>query len=313
MKIYKHPNPILAKKWYNFLAIKYWPMWLALGLLRLSTYLPYRGMLGLGKILGYLFMWILPKKRRITATNLRLCFPHLSETARDKLLHESFTSAGIGLLETALAWWASDKRLRKQAHIEGTEFLAAAIAQNNGVMLMTAHFTSIELGIRLLSFAGPVCVMYRPQNNQLFEWVLQRARRHYVVEGITRYDAAGMLRCLRAGHAICYTPDQDYGRISSVFAPFFGVQAASVTGTSRFLKRTKSPLLPGFYYRDSKTQTYYLQIYPALNDFPSDDEVADATRINQLIEQAIMKHPEQYMWQHRRFKTRPIGEPYPYE
>ncbi len=310
-----HPHDsttILSKKWYHFLSPRYWALWFALGLLRLCICLPYGALMRLGQGLGLLVMHVLPKRRHITAVNLKLCFPHLSEAERAQMMRESFKSAGMGLMETALAWWASDDYLRKKLVVNGIEHIVAAKQKQQGLMFMTGHFTSIELGIRLLSFCTPIYVMYRPQNSKLFEWILQRARKGYVVGGITRYDARGMLKTLHGDNAICYTPDQDYGRLSSVFAPFFNVPAASVTGTSRFIKRSGAAVVPGFYYRHLATKQYSLNFFPALENFPSEDDVQDATRVNQIIEQAILKAPTQYMWQHRRFKTRPEGVPYPY-
>lgn len=302
-------NDLLKKQWTHFLSPRYWLTWLILGFLRLCAVFPYSVLLFLGKTVGYLFMWCIPKRRKVTTINLALCFPDLNILQRKKMLHDCFKSAGIGLLEMGLAWWGSDTRLKKMVHVNGLKHLNAAKTHKTGVLVATCHFTSIELGIRLLSFCTPINVMYRPQDNELFEWMLQKRRSRYVREGITRKDIRGMLRALKQTDAImCYTPDQDMGRDSSVFAPFFGILASTVVGTNYFIKKTGSVLLPGFYYRHEKEQRYSLNFLPVLDNFPSGDNMADATRINKIIEEAILLHPEQYMWQHRRFKTRPEGE-----
>lgn len=308
MKVFQARESILKKRAYHFLHPGYWPMWLAFGLLRVCVFLPYPVLIQLGKILGRVALHLLPKKKKITQTNLRLCFPEKTQAERDQLLKKNFESVGIGLLETALAWWASDKRLKQWVQTEGLDNLYQAQGKNKGVLLATCHFTCIELGIRLLSFFAPIHVMYRPQNNQLFEWMLQKARQKYVVKGIMRYDPRGLMRALKGQNVICYTPDQDYGREASVFAPFFGISASTVTGTSRFLRQTGATLCLAYYFRNNERGSYTLQFFPPLENFPAENEVVNATRINSMIESTIRKYPEQYIWQHRRFKTRPTGE-----
>jgi len=297
------------KRWYHFLAPRYWPIWFFAGFLFLLAQLPYSLLLRIGSFFGWALMLALPKRKKVTDINLALCFPELSEEARNNLCKNSFRSNGIGLCELALAWFASDKRLKKMVTATGLENLATAKSQDHGVLTVTCHFTSIELGLRLLSFYTPLNIMYRPQDNLCFEWILSHRRRHYIRECISRRNMHGMMRALKQKDAImCYTPDQDMGKDGTIFAPFFGVQANTVIGTNYFAKRTGAAVLPGFYYRLEKDKKYLLNFLPILSDFPSDNAIEDATRINQLIENAILKHPEQYMWQHRRFKTRPPGE-----
>lgn len=297
------------KPWYRLLAPRYWATWLFFGLLRVLALLPYSLLLKIGKGLGYVIMRVLPKRKKITEINLRLCFPALSEAARQKLCLDSFISNGIGICELALAWYASDKRLKKMLTIVGRENLENALAQKKGILLTTCHFTSIELGIRLISLVTPIKIIYRPQDNDCFESLLQKRRARYVKECIYRRNMHGLMRALKSAETpICYTPDQDMGKDGAVFAPFFGIQANTVVGTNYLVKRTGAILVPGFYYRDEKNKQYRLECLPTLTEFPSGDDVADATRINKIIETAILKQPEQYMWQHRRFKTRPEGQ-----
>jgi KDO2-lipid IV(A) lauroyltransferase len=313
MKIFQPRRHSLDFKWHEFLAPRFWPTWLLFVVLRLAVLLPYGGLLRVGRALGYIAMKVLKKRRKIAEINLRLCFPELTEDQRQKLLIENFAASGMGFLEMALAWWGSDKRLKKLCVAQGLENLDLAKQKDVGVLLVTGHFTSIELCIRLLSFYTPICVMYRPQNNKLFEWMLQRARRHYVVEGIERYDIRGMLRRLKNKDVVCYTPDQDYGSDNnSVFAPLFGNLANTVTGTARFARHTGAIILPTFYWRNLNTKKYYIDFQPSLRNYPVTNEMENATRINQIIELAIRQHPEQYMWQHRRFKTASAGEEAPY-
>lgn len=301
---------LLARRWYHFLAPKYWPTWLLLGFLRATVFLPYSCIITLGKALGLLFMTLVPSRKKIADINLALCFPELSEEKRRKLLKESFQSTGIGFLEAGLAWWASNQRLKKMLVVKDKEYLLSAKSQGNGTLLLTCHFTTIELGIRLLSLTTKTNVMYRPQKNTLFEWALQKNRARYVAKNIEKRDLKGMLKALKEKDSVtAYTPDQDTTKNLSVFAPFFGVPASTITATAFFTEKTKCAILPGFYYRDMITHRCTLEFYEPLKDYPSGEAIADATRINKLIEDAIRKHPEQYMWTHRRFKTQPDGSP----
>ena len=303
---YYDRETLIKHRWHQFLAPRYWPTWLFIGFLRITAFLPYSTILFLGKNLGRLFMIVVPSRKKIAATNLKLCFPELSETERNYLLKKSFESTGIGLLEAGLAWWASDKRLKKMFIVNGLENLEKAKATHKGILIITCHFTMIELGIRLSSLITTTNVMYRPQKNHLFEWVLQKRRNNYVKNNIAKRDLRGMLKAIKNKDEImCYTPDQDTSRNLSVFAPFFGVPASTITATSYFAEKTECSVVPGFYYRDDKEQKYFADFLPALENFPTGDAIADATRINKIIEDAIRKHPEQYMWTHRRFKTQP--------
>ncbi|MBL4647418.1 MAG: LpxL/LpxP family Kdo(2)-lipid IV(A) lauroyl/palmitoleoyl acyltransferase [Gammaproteobacteria bacterium] len=301
---------LLKKRWYHFLKPVHWPMWIALFAMWACSKLPYRVMLKLGTWFGLLGMKILAKRRHIAAVNLRLCFPELSEQKREALLRRSFASVGIGLLETGLAWWGSDQRLRRLVKHGDFASVHQAHRQGKGVLIFTGHFTTIELGMRLTSFYIPINIMYRAQKNTLFEWMLQQRRGRYITQSILREDVRGMFKALRRNQIVCYASDQDYGPKVSVFAPFFGVPAATVTAMSKFVRRTKTPIVPAFYFRENNK--YVIEMQPIVEDFPSDNDLVDTTRTNGILEHAIRRCPEQYLWQHRRFKTRPPGEAYPY-
>jgi KDO2-lipid IV(A) lauroyltransferase len=303
------PETLLTKRWYHFLAPRFWGTWLILGLLRLLICLPYPLLLKVGRGLGHLIRIILKKRTHITAVNLKLCFPALSETEREALLQKNFASVGIGILEAALAWWASDARLRKMVTYHGFENLEALRKQNKGVLLVACHVTGIELGLRMLSFKTPISVLYLPQTNLLFEWVLLRARRRYIEKSIIQSDMYGLLRRLKQGHVVCYTPDQDKGPNSSVFALFFGITAASVKATGKILSHSQASAISALYIRDEVHQKYNLTLSPPMENFPTGDDIQDATRMNKVVEDLIRQAPEQYLWQHRRFKTRPPEEP----
>ena len=292
----------------HFLAPRYWGTWLALGLLRLLTLLPYRWQVRIGASLGGLLYHLGKRRRRITETNIARCFPELDIGAQKALVKRTFRAAGIAIPETALAWWGKDADLAPLVEIEGMAHLQAALKQGKGVLLLGAHFTSIEISGRLMALFHPCYAMYRRHDNPLFEAVIKQSRETHLEGLIERRDMRHMIRTLREGKVVWYAPDQDFGTRSSVFAPFFGIQTSSLVMTSKLAKVSGAPVLPFFSQHTADNKGYRLIIHPPLEDFPSGDDVADATRINAIIEEQVRKAPEQYLWLHRRFKTRPPGE-----
>jgi KDO2-lipid IV(A) lauroyltransferase len=290
-------------------SIRYWPTWGGLGLLWCLSKLPWTWQLVIGRRIGKLFCRFSSRRRHIAATNLLLCFPELTVAAREKILLEQFASLGIGVMEMAMSWWGHDRRLKKLARLEGLEHLQRALEQGKGVILLSAHFTTLEIGGRLLSMHAPFHVMYRNHKNAAFEATLQAARTRHFEKAIPRGDLRGMLKSLRENIPVWYAPDQDYGREQSIFVPFFGINTATITGTSRLARISKAPVVPFFQTRLPGTQGYQLTLYPALDDFPGASIEADTRRINDIIEARVREQPGQYLWAHRRFKTRPEGEP----
>jgi KDO2-lipid IV(A) lauroyltransferase len=287
-------------------------MWSALGLLRCAVALPYRWQLTLGAALGRLLFYVLPSRRRVALTNLQLAFPELDPAAREKLVRRVFRSTGISLFESGLSWWGARSRLERLCHVEGLHHLERALAAGNGVILLSGHMTCLEIGGRLLSLHQPFQVMYKRQGDPLFEAVLKRSRERHYRRAVQRHDVRGMLRGLKANMVCWYAPDQDFGRKNAVFAPFFGIPTATVTATSRFAAMSGAAVVPFFPRRREDGSGYDLTILPALENFPSGDEQADTARINATIEAAVRRAPDQYLWVHRRFRTRPAGETPPY-
>ncbi len=279
----------------------------------LIAQLPYRAQLELGNILGRILYHASPARRHIATVNLDLCFPELSATERAILLRRHFSSLGMSAVETAMSWWTPDKKLRRLARIEGLEYLEQAKKTGKGVILLSAHFTTLEIGARMLIMRTLFHGMYREHKNPLFEAVMRRARERYCDQAIPRGDVRAFLDSLKMGLPVWYAPDQNYGREHSIFVPFFGVPAATITSTARLARISGAPVVPFFQHRLPGAQGYALTLLPALDNFPSGDVEADTLRINQLIEQQIRRAPEQYLWAHRRFKTRPPGEPNVYQ
>ena len=294
---------------------RFWLLWLGLGVLWLVVQLPYKVQLCIGRVLGAVMYRIAGDRRRIAARNLQLCFPEKTAAERERLLKENFASTGIAFFEMAMSWWWSKPRLAKLAHVEGLEHLEQAQREGKGVILMAFHFTTLEIGAALLGQQHTIDGMYREHNNPLFDFIQRRGRERHNADSLAveRDDVRGMLKLLRSGRAIWYAPDQDYGAKQSIFVPLFGIPAATVTATSKFAKLGKAKVVPFTQQRLADGSGYKLVIHAPLSDFPGESDEADCLRINQWVERAIRECPEQYLWAHRRFKTRPPGEPKLYE
>jgi len=271
-----------------------------------------RAQFAVGRVLGTLLRVFARRRRHITETNVRLCFPDLDDTRRTALVRNVFRSVGIGAVETSIAWFRDPARYRDRVSVEGLEHLQAAARRGNGVLLVGAHFTTLDFAGALLSLVADIDVVYRRNRNPVVEWLMRRGRERIYGAVIERSDMRTLLRRLDAGRVVWYAADQDYGRKVSVFAPFFGVTAATISVTSRLARRNGAPVLFFSHFRDELTQRWSIRVSAALDDYPSDDDVADATRLNAIIEREIRRDPAQYLWLHRRFKTRPPGEARPY-
>ena len=294
----------------NFLHPRFWLLWLGLALLWLIVQLPYRFLLSLGRGLGALMLRFATSRRHIVTRNIELCFPVLTHAERDHLVRENFASMGIAFFEMAMSWWWPQRRLSKLLQVEGLEHLQTAQAQKQGVILMAIHFTTLEIGAALLGQRHTIDGMYRAHKNPVFDYVQRRGRERHNADAhaIEREDVRGMLKVLRQGRAIWYAPDQDYGPKQSIFVPLFGVPAATVTATSKFAKLGRALVIPMTQIRLANGCGYLIKIEAPLQDFPGETDEQDCLRINQWIERAIEVQPEQYLWAHRRFKTRPEGE-----
>ena len=294
---------------------RFWLLWSGLGVLWLVVQLPYKVQLRIGRFLGACMFRVAGERRRIAARNLELCFPEKNAAERERLLKENFASTGIAFFEMAMSWWWAKPRLAKLAHVEGLEHLQQAQRDGKGVILMAFHFTTLEIGAALLGQQHTIDGMYRVHKNPLFDFIQRRGRERHNLDSLAveRDDVRGMLKLLRAGRAIWYAPDQDYGAKQSIFVPLFGIEAATVTATSKFAKLGKAQVVPFTQQRLADGSGYKLVIHPPLSDFPGESDEADCLRINQWVERAIRECPEQYLWAHRRFKTRPPGEPKLYD
>ncbi|PZQ12008.1 MAG: lipid A biosynthesis lauroyl acyltransferase [Rhodanobacter denitrificans] len=288
---------------------RHWPSWLGVGAIRLMARLPYRVLLALGGAAGYVAARTLRSRRRVAERNLAICFPELSEQARAALLEENLRDSGRMLAEFALAWMGSDRALaRVPMTLDGLEHLEAAHRAGRGVLLVGAHFSHLELCARLVSQRLRIAGMYRVMDDPVFERAVLRARLHYAVTMFTKEAIRQTVRHLRDGGTIWYAPDQDMRGKDSVFVPFFGVPASTITATHHLARLGDAAVIP-FFHRRLPGGGYALRLEAPLADFPSADPIADTARINQAIERMVREAPAQYLWIHKRFKTRPPGEP----
>jgi KDO2-lipid IV(A) lauroyltransferase len=226
------------------------------------------------------------------------------------LLRDNFRDFGIGLFEFARAWWGSAAPMRRTVRIEGREHLDALRAQGRGVLMVSGHFMTLEMSGRLLCDHVPLAGMYRRHRSEVFEWAVKRGRLRYAAAMFSNEEIRPAMRHLKQGGLLWYAPDQDMRGKDTVFAPFFGVPAATITATHQFARLSGCAVVPFFHRREGAH--YVLRIAPPLADFPSSDPVADSARVNAAIEAMVREAPSQYLWLHRRFKRRPPGLASPY-
>jgi len=292
----------------NFLHPRYWLIWIFYGLLRLISYLPYGIQMCLGRMLGRVLLHLSPKRRKIAETNLRLCFPDWSGEKRRETLKKHFESLGMCLFEFGITWWWPDERFRPLAKIEGLENLENALKKGKGVILLVGHFTTLDVIGHVLKLHADFHPMYRKNNNPLIDHIITSGRLRHCSKLIPHDDLRAMIRSLRSNKTVAYIPDQNFGRKHSIFVPFFGLQAATVPATSRLAAIDNTPVLPLIQQRLPHNQGYRVIIEKELDNFPTDNLEQDTTRVNQIFEQQVRNNPVDYLWVHRRFKTRPEGE-----
>lgn len=302
------PRALWAPRW--------WPAWAGLGLLWLLSWLPMPPVRLLGAVVGELFHALVPSRRRIVRINLRLSFPELDDRARRRLARAHFRALGMGLFEVPYAWFASSRRLRRCVEFAGAANLRQAQTEGSGALLLTGHFTTMELGCRLVELAGfPFHGMYRPADNPFADYWMRRLRERQLGQPmVPKGDLKQVVRLLRRGGRVWYGPDQTLNVPNAVFVDFFGVPTLTLTATSRLAQMGRCKVVPYFPQRVGSwlNGRYRIVFLPALEAFPSGDDTADARRINALLEDAIREAPEQYFWVHRRFKGGAPGCPDPY-
>ena len=272
--------------------------------------LPYPILRHIGNGLGWLFSKIKVGKRRaaIARRNLELCFPEMPEQEREAILQENLRAVGMAIIETGIAWFWSDARIKKWSKIEGLNYLKENA--QDGIIFVGVHFLTLELGARIVGLHHPGIGVYRPNDNPVLDWLQIKGRLRSNKDMLNRKDLRGMFKALRKGETIWYAPDHDYGRKNAVFVPFFAVQeAATTTGSYYLLKSAPNcKVVPFAPLRNKDGSGYTVSISPPVDFADLSDETAIAARMNKVVEKEILKGVEQYMWLHRRFKTRPTED-----
>lgn len=288
----------------EFLHPRFWPTWCALSVIWLAAKLPIAMQHAIGRILGQLAYLVMRSRRHITQTNIRLCFPHLSHQQQQRLVRRTFESQGIGLIEAASGWFSDINRYRTITTVSGLEHLEQAQRSGRGVILLGGHYSTLDLGGCLFNLFANAGAMQRDHDNPLFNQVMSAGRQRFTKKLFGKHDLRGIIQWLNQGETLWYATDQDYGRRSTVFAPFFGIDTATLTTTSRIAQKTGAVVIPYHHYRSYRGQ-YGITFGKALENFPGTSVAEDARRSNQVLEAFIRLYPDQYLWLHRRFKTRP--------
>lgn len=286
----------------EFLAPRYWATWVGLGCLRAVELLPYRALLAIGRGVGRIARRLPLRYVGIARRNIELCMPELDAAARRALLDAHFDSLGMGLCEAAMTWWSDDRRILELSTVEGLEHLDAALARGKGVIVLTAHFTTLEIGARILNTRVPINVLYRPLKNRLLAAVSGRHFERQARRAIQKDDVRAMVRALRHNEIVWYAPDQTYRKKGAEMVPFFGYPAATNVYTHRVAEMTGAAVL---YYSNERLpdgEGYRAVVSPPLAPLPGAGAIREALRYHRCIEAQVRRMPEQYWWIHKRFR-----------
>ena len=301
--------PEIAPEYYyrNFLHPKYWGTWIGLFVLYLISWLPYRAKQQLGTLLGTLMYKQGGSRLQVTRTNINACFPELDDEQKEKLIKDSFIANMKGLVETTIAWWCNHQPIIDKLEVHGYEHLQDAESRGKGVLLMGGHFSILDLAGPMANSAFNFSYMYRPNSNPLFNAVIERSRTRYRHEKFNKFQIPEMNEYIKKGNTVWYGFDQDFGARRSVFAPFFGIQTATIKMAASLTRSTQATVLMVSQFRE-QNGVYSIRFSPIFEGIAEDDDITAATRLNKQLEEFVRIHPEQYLWMHRRFHSRPEGE-----
>ncbi len=299
---------------WQFLTPTYWPTWVALALLRMILLIPASWVDAIGSMVGSMQYRLNDKRRKIVLTNLQMAFPEISERARTELAKQHFVASVRSLLDMAVLWWGSDRRLDAFVNIVGLEHYEKALSQKKNIILLTGHFVGLEFGGTMMSKHHPHIGLIKPERNRLVDWFIVKGRTRYGARLYRRDDGMRqVVKAIRDGHGFYYLPDEDHGPEKSVFVNFFATRASMLKGVAKLVKLCDAAALPAYIRRIDSRHGYELVIRPALDNFPSADEQRDAQMVASALEQSIRACPEQYMWTYRIFHSRPGGGKSPYD
>jgi KDO2-lipid IV(A) lauroyltransferase len=294
----------------DFLAPRYWPTWLGLGFMRALSILPLPVLAGIGSAIGMLFYALHAGRRRVVRRNITRCFPGLTPVEHARLIRAHYRAAGQATLDEPVAWFSSAARLRRLVRFRGREHYDGALAAGRNIILLAPHFVGLGMGGFRLSMERPMVSVYRNPKNELLALVMLRARSRFgghLVEHNKPFTT--LVRLVRNGLPLYYLPDQDAGRRNSVFAPFFGIPAATFAVLPRLADMTNAVVIACWTRQLPHGRGYEVSFRPPIENVFSGDALADTTRMNREIEECVKEAPAQYFWLHKRFKTQPEGRP----
>ncbi|MDA9357394.1 lipid A biosynthesis acyltransferase [Candidatus Thioglobus sp.] len=289
----------------KFIHPKFFPTWILILLMRIGVFIPFSAQVIIGRTIGKVMYPLMSKLRSTAYSNISHCFPEKKQSQVNALVKSHFEAIGISLFETANAYYASDKKVIKLLTTKNEHFFKDALKQEGGIILLCAHFMPLMLGSRALLINHTIANIYRPQNNKLFNQAMVKGYKNHGAVMIKSTDTRSIVKAINNSLPIWYAPDQDLGEKNSVFAQLFGIPTATATATARLAKNNNTRVIPYSFIRTKKG--YEMSFEEPLENFPSNNPVDDATTTNMILEKQIKKTPEQYLWIHRRFKTRPEG------
>lgn len=277
-------------------------------LMWLLHFLPLSILAWVGNTAGMVIYAFAVERRRVARTNLRLCFPHMSEDERTALLKAHFRVFARCFMERGILWWSSQARIQGLIHVQGLEHLQAV--QQGQVIVLAPHFVALDVGGSWMTQYVNLVSMYSNQKNPLFHRLLLSGRNRFGQQRLysRQQGLRPVIKAMREGYPFYYLPDQDFAAKDALFIPFFGVPASTLTTVPRIAEITGARVVPCIPRVLPNGQGYELRFYPAWENYPTGDLEADTRRVNEFIEQRVLEMPEQYFWLHKRFKTRPHGD-----
>ena len=290
----------------EFIHPKFIPTWILILLMRAGVFIPFKTQVLIGKVIGRLLYPFMHKLRSTAYSNISHCFPDKKQTQVNLLVKRHFEAIGVSFFETANAYYGSDHKISKLLTISNEQLFKDALKEEGGIILLCSHFMPLMLGSRALLLNHTIANIYRPQNNKLFDQIMVKGYKKNGAVMIKSTDTRSIIKAINNSLPIWYAPDQDLGKNNSVFAPFFGIQTATASATSRLAKNNNTRVIPYSFVRTKNG--YSMSFEKPISNYPSNDPVQDATVVNKILEKQIKKSPEQYLWVHRRFKTRPNDE-----
>lgn len=293
-------------------------MRLTLALIWLLHWLPLPVLGRIGEAVGELLFLVMRERRNITLTNLSLCLPELSSSERHAMARAHFRAYARSVLERGILWWASPARLQRLIDIDPAVPTQSSIERPT--IFLCPHFVCLELAGVAITMRGPLCSIYTQQRSRVFDEALRRGRARFATQEeadqflISRHSGIKpIIRAMRNGRPFLMLPDMDFGARESIFVPFFGVPAATLTAPARLAAATEGQVIPVTTQFRPDYRGWRVRFHPAWQNFPGDDMEAATRRMNAFIEEQVKQAPAEYFWSHKRFKTRPAGLPSVYD